>query len=58
LPSLITGPALETVTGALPRTSLHEGIRITIDTFKRALAIGMLSRLRQLPVMLKGAESG
>jgi hypothetical protein len=43
LPSLITGPALETVTGALPRTPLREGIRTTIDTFKQALATGMLS---------------
>jgi len=43
LPSLITGPALEAVTGALPCTSLREGIRTTIDTFKRALASGVLS---------------
>jgi hypothetical protein len=43
LPSLVTGPALEAVTGALPCTSLREGIRTTVDTFQRALASGMLS---------------
>jgi nucleoside-diphosphate-sugar epimerase len=43
LPSLVTGPALEAVTGALPRTSLREGIRTTVDTSQRALASGMLS---------------
>ena len=43
LPSLIAGPALEAVTGALPGTSLHEGIRATLETFQRALASGMLS---------------
>ena len=43
LPSLVTGPALEAVTGALPCTSLREGIRTTIDIFQRALASRMLS---------------